>query len=499
MSTSYNLEPNPTAKVIFKTTTGDLLLELFAKQTPIASRNFLQLCLDGYYDNTIFHRLVPDFIIQGGDPTGTGSGGQSSHDGGAPFEDEFHSRLRFNRRGLLGMANSGSKNDNGSQFFLTLGKAEELNGKNTMFGRIEGNTIYNLMKMGEAELVEGEDSERPLYPTRVTGTEVLVNPFEDMINRTLVARKQEPRQSKVGKRPKKKSGKQMLSFGGGDEDEDEATVPSMPKFNPKLVRAGPPARRPLPQPTDAIEESRLPVEKSPSKLETEYEMRPRASAPAKSISISESSSSPEPEIDRQAAKLAKTNAQISELKQSLRRETSMPEQREAKRQKTTLETLIPAGATRGVRRAKAGGREEQRNLDAFTAFQSRLGAAGGHDTPAANDSSGRHEFRDSPKGQLDPPSDARSNMNNAGEDVCDLHFVPNCQSCKRWEQVEDEQNDDDLTAEGFMGHTLSFAKDRLGKNLEWKRQNEKELVVIDPREREKEILGTKKSKLKTQR
>src|ERR1700761_9674832 len=121
MSNLYNLEPHPTAKVLLQTTSGDILLELFAKQTPLASRNFLQLCLDGYYNDTIFHRLVPGFIIQGGDPTGTGEGGEAIYDGGL-FADEFHPRLKFNRRGLLGMANSGTKDDNGSQFFLTLGK-----------------------------------------------------------------------------------------------------------------------------------------------------------------------------------------------------------------------------------------------------------------------------------------------------------------------------------------------------------------------------------------
>ncbi|KAL2058107.1 hypothetical protein ABVK25_001725 [Lepraria finkii] len=119
MSALYNLEPQPAAKVLLTTTSGDLTLELFAKQTPLASRNFLQLCLDGYYNGTIFHRLVPGFIIQGGDPTGTGHAGASRYPEG-PFEDEVHSRLKFNRRGLLGMANAG-KNDNGSQFFLTLG------------------------------------------------------------------------------------------------------------------------------------------------------------------------------------------------------------------------------------------------------------------------------------------------------------------------------------------------------------------------------------------
>ncbi|KAK3077466.1 hypothetical protein LTS18_010186 [Coniosporium uncinatum] len=127
MSALYNLEPQPTAKVLLTTTSDDILLELFASQTPLASRNFLQHCLDGYYGATIFHRLVPGFIVQGG---------ESAVNDGKPFADEFHTRLKFNRRGLLGMANGGGRGDNGSQFFLTLGPTPELQGKHTMFGRV---------------------------------------------------------------------------------------------------------------------------------------------------------------------------------------------------------------------------------------------------------------------------------------------------------------------------------------------------------------------------
>ncbi|KAH0547869.1 hypothetical protein GP486_008390, partial [Trichoglossum hirsutum] len=249
MATVYNLEPTPTAKVLLTTTSGDILLELFAKQTPLASRNFLQHCLDGYYDSTIFHRLVPGFIIQGGDPTGTGEGGESIYNDQANnvFADEFHSRLKFNRRGLLGMANGGQRDDNGSQFFLTLEKTEELNGKNTLFGRVVGDTIYNVMKMSEAELVDG--TERPMYPTKVLGAEVLVNPFEDMVVRERRVADEAGIKKKVGKRKaKRKGGKALLSFGGeeeGDDDDDEhgdgdgeVVIKKKPKFNTKLVTAG---------------------------------------------------------------------------------------------------------------------------------------------------------------------------------------------------------------------------------------------------------------------
>ncbi|KAG9729454.1 cyclophilin-like protein, partial [Aureobasidium melanogenum] len=232
MSTLYNLEPPPTAKVLLNTTSGDLVVEIFAKQVPLASRNFLQHCLNGYYDGTIFHRLVPGFIIQGGDPTGTGSGGVSAINHGAPFADEFHSRLKFNRRGLLGMANSGDKNDNTSQFFFTLDKTPELQDKNTMFGRIEGDTIYNLMKMAEADLAE-DGSDRPLYPTRIVSTEVLLNPFGDMVKQASIAIST-AQETKAPKK-KRKATKTLLSFGGEEGEEPAAPVVKKVKVNPNFT------------------------------------------------------------------------------------------------------------------------------------------------------------------------------------------------------------------------------------------------------------------------
>ena len=494
MSQLYNLEPNPTAKVILKTTSGDLLLELFAKQTPVTSRNFLQLCLDGYYDNTIFHRLVPDFIVQGGDPTGTGSGGQSSHDGGLPFQDELHSRLRFNRRGLLGMANSGAKNDNGSQFFFTLGKAEELNGRNTMFGRIEGDTIYNLVRIGESELADGEGSDRPMYPTRVTSSEILVNPFEDMIQKVQVTQARDKGKTVAKKKSKKKPGKQMLSFDDedGDGDRDAGPMRQVPKFNPKLVQADDALAKPI-RTSTSTNKDRSSTSK-PTTVEERGASLNSSVAPGANPPLEDPSSESEPDADVQAKKLATTNARIAELKQSLKRDVSHPSQHDTKRQKTSNETMMPVGARRGVTRPKPGSKEEQKQLQAFTAFQALL--SGGTDpkstpeTEATRKSSSGVEKSQQPTSTPSGPDE---------EDVCDLHFVPDCQSCKRWEEAEQERSDDDLGSESLLGHTLTFAKDRLGKSLEWKRQNETELVVIDPREREKELLGHRKRSNKVDR
>lgn len=115
--------------------------ELFASCSPILTgcpktcTNFSTLAQRGYYNNVIFHRMIPNFILQTGDPTGTGRGGTSIY--GEKFEDEIDPGLKHTGGGILSMANSG-KNTNGSQFFITLGPAPWLDGKHTIFGRVKG-------------------------------------------------------------------------------------------------------------------------------------------------------------------------------------------------------------------------------------------------------------------------------------------------------------------------------------------------------------------------
>ncbi|XP_018424834.1 PREDICTED: peptidyl-prolyl cis-trans isomerase CWC27 homolog [Nanorana parkeri] len=216
MSNIYIQEPPTNGKVLLKTTAGDIDIELWSKEAPRACRNFVQLCLEGYYDNTIFHRVVPDFIIQGGDPTGTGTGGESVY--GKPFRDEFHTRLRFIRRGLVAMANAGP-HDNGSQFFFTLGRADELNNKHTIFGKVTGDTIYNLLRLTEVDI--GED-ERPVNPHKIKTGEVLFNPFDDIVPRVTKKLKKE-KQEEESKQAKVKGTKNfsLLSFGEEAEEEEE--------------------------------------------------------------------------------------------------------------------------------------------------------------------------------------------------------------------------------------------------------------------------------------
>uniref|UniRef100_H3D7J6 Spliceosome-associated protein CWC27 homolog n=2 Tax=Tetraodon nigroviridis TaxID=99883 RepID=H3D7J6_TETNG len=214
MSNIYIQEPPTNGKVLLKTTAGDIDIELWSKETPKACRNFVQLCMEGYYNGTIFHRVVQDFIIQGGDPTGTGTGGESIY--GRPFRDEFHTRLRFIRRGLVAMANAGP-HDNGSQFFFTLGRADELNNKHTIFGKVTGDTIYNLLRLAE---VQCDSDERPLKPHKIRTTEVLHSPFDDIIPRELKKPKKEKEEEKKSQSKATKNFS-LLSFGEEAEEDEE--------------------------------------------------------------------------------------------------------------------------------------------------------------------------------------------------------------------------------------------------------------------------------------
>jgi cyclophilin family peptidyl-prolyl cis-trans isomerase len=124
------IDPKKRYTAVFQTDLGKFEAELFAAQAPKTVNNFVHLARDGFYDGTTFHRVIRDFMAQGGDPTGTGRGGP-----GYRFEDEFHPALRHSSAGILSMANAGP-NTNGSQFFITFGPTPHLDNHHTVFGRI---------------------------------------------------------------------------------------------------------------------------------------------------------------------------------------------------------------------------------------------------------------------------------------------------------------------------------------------------------------------------
>jgi peptidyl-prolyl cis-trans isomerase B (cyclophilin B) len=113
-----------------KTQRGDIVVELYADRAPLTVENFVNLARAGFYDGTTFHRVIPGFMAQGGDPTGTGTGGP-----GYQFGDEFDPSLRHDGPGVLSMANAGP-GTNGSQFFITHGPTPHLDNKHTVFGRV---------------------------------------------------------------------------------------------------------------------------------------------------------------------------------------------------------------------------------------------------------------------------------------------------------------------------------------------------------------------------
>jgi cyclophilin family peptidyl-prolyl cis-trans isomerase len=127
---TMQIDPATIYIATIETIKGDIVVELFADRTPVTVNNFVFLAKQDFYDGTTFHRVIPGFMAQGGDPTGTGSGGP-----GYRFEDEIVPGLRFDQEGLLAMANSGP-NTNGSQFFITYAPAPWLNGLHTVFGKI---------------------------------------------------------------------------------------------------------------------------------------------------------------------------------------------------------------------------------------------------------------------------------------------------------------------------------------------------------------------------
>jgi len=131
-------------RIVIHTDKGAIHATLFASKVPKTTANFLNLAKRGYYNGLTFHRVIADFMIQGGDPTGTGSGGP-----GYQFADEIDPSLKHNRAGIFSMANSGP-NTNGSQFFITHGPTPWLDGKHAIFGVVdEGQSVVNEIKQGD--------------------------------------------------------------------------------------------------------------------------------------------------------------------------------------------------------------------------------------------------------------------------------------------------------------------------------------------------------------
>jgi peptidyl-prolyl cis-trans isomerase B (cyclophilin B) len=141
MPPSGALDTSKTYLAHFKTERGEIVAELYADKVPLTVENFVTLARSGFYDGTTFHRVIPGFMAQGGDPTGTGRGGP-----GYQFDDEFHPDLRHRGAGILSMANAGP-GTNGSQFFITYVDTPHLDDRHSVFGRVvEGMDVLNSIR-----------------------------------------------------------------------------------------------------------------------------------------------------------------------------------------------------------------------------------------------------------------------------------------------------------------------------------------------------------------
>jgi cyclophilin family peptidyl-prolyl cis-trans isomerase len=141
------IDPSKKYTATIETNRGIIVLDLFAAQTPRTVNNFVSLARDGYYDGVTFHRVIKDFMVQSGDPTGTGRGGP-----GYTFKDEFDPKLKHDKPGVLSMANAGP-GTNGSQFFITHVPTPWLDGKHSVFGQVTtGQDVVNKIEQGDVML-----------------------------------------------------------------------------------------------------------------------------------------------------------------------------------------------------------------------------------------------------------------------------------------------------------------------------------------------------------
>jgi len=141
---AMEIDPKKSYHITMETTKGTIEIDLYAQHAPVTVNNFVFLTRQGFYDGVVFHRVIPNFVIQGGDPTGSGMGGP-----GYRFQDETAGNPLKHETGVLSMANAGP-NTNGSQFFITHSPQPHLNGKHTVFGKVvNGMDIVNAIRQGD--------------------------------------------------------------------------------------------------------------------------------------------------------------------------------------------------------------------------------------------------------------------------------------------------------------------------------------------------------------
>jgi peptidyl-prolyl cis-trans isomerase SDCCAG10 len=310
----------------------------------------------------------------------------------------------------------------------------------------------------------------------------------------------------VKKQKKRKGGKQLLSFGDDEGDVHDEPVLKKAKFDTRIVVDD--DEQPMPRRKDTKKQiskastahlSGTTAKTAPVGSETprmEAEAHVEKSPPRRTRKHEASSPSRDPLSDSevQAPKkslLEKTNEEIAALKASMKRTTHAEPVKEKK--KTALEQLIPETSTRGRKRRPGGNSAAKDDLTALhmlEVFKSKL-----KQVPEENIENGSPALttQDGSKDKAKAEHEGEGERNGGDEEdteVCDLHFIANCQSCQSWDKREAEEESGD---EGWMAHTLSFAADKLGKDLSYRKKAEEELVVIDPLEKARTLKEEKKA------
>lgn len=480
-------EPECSGKVIIHTTYGPLETELWCHEAPRFTRSFLQLCLEGYYDLLPFYRLVPGFILQGGDPTGTGQGGLPAPTSAGPvlIPPEYHNRLKWTRRGLLGVAAMNERGEGGSQFFITLGETPDLYRKATLFGKVVGETIYNLVRMGELEVEPG--SEQPINAPVILRTQVILNPFDDIIPRELEEVRLRRLQAQPPAKPESKERrpaaplgshktKKTLSF--AEEEEEEELVPktSKGKSSHDVLRDDPTLSR---QPVSLADH--IAVTQTNRDGQGEGTVTDLASFKAQMA-------------ERQLERANQLKSQIERVQSELKQMSSLSTAPAVEPQS------LPQSATKadslaqllGVKRRPVDSPpstllEEQRN-----AYKARSKVLVGKRARSAADemdtllalSTFRDKLKSSDGARVDPsrlPSvEPRKQL-----DICKLHGLVGCESCR---STFGGPTGSEETEEGWLIHRLVFDKEAGYREM---RADLDQLKVIDPRDRIEQFNRTK--------
>ncbi|CAA9990379.1 peptidyl-prolyl cis-trans isomerase, putative [Plasmodium knowlesi strain H] len=222
MSEVYSIEPKTSGKLTIYTSLGELEVHLFSNECPVACQNFIQLCLNNYYNGNKFFRIIPKFLIQTGDHTNTGLHNEYAFK--EPFQNECNRRLKFLYAGCISFANLNiEKPSNGSQFFITLDKAEYLNNKSTLFGKVAKHSIYNLLKFNN---IKTNKNDEPIEDAPyIQYIKIEENPFHHLVPYANYEREVKEKCHEDGRRELHRESKRLkgnlLSFGFDAEDTDK--------------------------------------------------------------------------------------------------------------------------------------------------------------------------------------------------------------------------------------------------------------------------------------